>query len=312
MSNVKRIISTKIEIPLVNGVLFGLVRSTGALCILVTLMFTRPNYLITPSALNPAPLACDTFPQKGLIFCVFPKEFLWLASLMGCLICVLAISGFLIKISSALMIWLALSMFHMVPTSDGGEQIALVLSVLIFLVSLGDTRISHWHPVKNPGSKRAAWSFVWVVVIKLQMFVVYFHAGVAKIGVESWADGSEIYYDLLSPMFGSTGLRQEIALTLISSGPFLMFVTWGTIFAEIFIAFSIFGPTWTKIIAVFLAVTLHLLIAVFLGIVSFSIVMIGAAVFAISPFSHYSRSLKFKGLTAVKDVNSVGSNILDK
>lgn len=59
--------------------------------------------------------------------------------------------------------------------------------------------------------------------------------------------------------------------------------TIGAIFCEIFISFAIFGSDNVKIIAIIFAIILHTSIAFFLGITSFSIIMIGGAIYSLLP-----------------------------
>ncbi|CAB0817686.1 hypothetical protein FRC0259_02141 [Corynebacterium diphtheriae] len=54
-------------------------------------------------------------------------------------------------------------------------------------------------------------------------------------------------------------------------------------FCEIFISFAIFGSDNVKIIAIIFAIILHTSIAFFLGITSFSIIMIGGAIYSLLP-----------------------------
>lgn len=186
-------------------------------------------------------------------------------------------------ISNLILFWISGTLFHMAPTSDGGEQIALCLSTMLLTFSVGGLMTSIPCKLVNIEKYAASWFFVWHMMIKIQMFVVYFQAGVSKLAVESWTDGSEIYYDMINPMFGASGWRLEFSLFFVSNSFLLLVLTWGAIFCEIFISFAIFGSDNVKIIAIIFAIILHTSIAFFLGITSFSIIMIGGAIYSLLP-----------------------------
>ncbi|AKK02483.1 hypothetical protein CEPID_03015 [Corynebacterium epidermidicanis] len=270
-------------IPRVNPNANLLLRRSIALSLMLTLIFTPVEFLITPSAVNLEPLRCEGTLKKALFFCIVPVEFLTLGKWVAVVLCGLVIVGKYLFLSSLILFWISSTMFHMIPTSDGGEQIALCLSTLLLIYSLGGLAETFKKRIGFKSRGAEAWHYVWHLMIKIQMAVVYFQAGIAKLGVESWADGSEIYYDLLNPMFGATGWRLKLAMLIVDYDFILLAITWGTISAEVFISYAIFGGDSAKKVALTLAVLLHSSIAIFLGIVSFSIVMIGGAIYALLP-----------------------------
>ena len=95
--------------------------------------------------------------------------------------------------------------------------------------------------------------------------------------METWADGSQLYYVARQEMFGASGFVGEVSRAL-TSVPFLtLAASWGAIAIEFSIAVLLLIPRLNAArTAILLTVTLHLAIIVMIGLVSFGLIMIGA------------------------------------
>ena len=102
-------------------------------------------------------------------------------------------------------------------------------------------------------------------VIQLQMALVYFASGLAKIGAAAWQNGSAVYYALNSSgsdLFPGI-MKQKLLLTLM---------TYGTLWIELSFAFLVFWKR-TRWIALASAVLLHVGIDILMAIRFFGVVM---------------------------------------
>lgn len=264
----------------------ALLRSGLALAHLITLLFTNTAYLIRPVSGRPDPLECSGSSAFSL-YCVVPAEHVGVIRWMGIVICLLCISGYLPRLSSLLFAWLCFSAYSSWAITDGGDQLLLNLSIAIAVLNLFEKRGNQWRSPKSVGPLSCGVGLVATWLIKIQAFVIYFQAGVAKAGVNNWANGTEVYYDLRSPMFGASGIRYELLSLLLGNDHFIQALTWGTMAIEVFIAFAIFSSNEFKKVALLLAVMLHLGIAVFMGLISFSVAMVSLISFALTPTGKY-------------------------
>lgn len=265
----------------------GLLRAGIALAHLLTLATTSTDYLIRPAAGIPDPLECSNIKSLSM-YCLAPNDQLWIVRALGIAICCLCISGFLPRLSALLFFWLSFSAFNTWIITDGGDQVILNISLLVLLINMGEPRKNQWFPpLPSSNEWKLRIGFLLTALIKIQVFAIYFHAGVAKAAVDNWANGTEVYYDLSHPMFGANQTVSWLLQPFINNGLVVQILTWGTMVVEVFIAFAIFGSKRAKATAWVLAFSLHIGIAIFMGIVSFSIAMITVATFALLPFGFY-------------------------
>lgn len=232
-----------------------------------------------------------------MTYCIFPDDHLWMAKALGISICLVVISGYFVRTSSALFAWEAISFRNLVATPDGGDQIAANLAILITILAVFENRKNHWHKSASFSQLkfkqlRLIWSVLSLAAIKIQMAYLYFEAGLAKTQVEPWANGSEVYYVLGSPSFGvPADIREALIAFLVDFALVVQILTWGTILVEVFIAYAIFGPIWAKKTAAVLVIFLHGGIGIFLGLPVFSLIMVCGALYSLVPMGKLNNSL---------------------
>jgi sporulation delaying protein B len=163
-----------------------------------------------------------------------------------------------------------------VHVADGGLHVAKILTLLLVPICLGDHRAWQWRRPGAPLPPRWRGSaYAGHLAVRGQVALVYGQAVWSKLIEPEWRDGTAMHYVFQDPYFGAPpGL-----LDLAESGPFEVWlipvITWGTVLVETVIALSAFGGRRLRRYALALGVVLHGAIGVSLGLVGFSLVMIG-------------------------------------
>lgn len=113
-------------------------------------------------------------------------------------------------------------------------------------IALTDSRRWHWgNPAPEESSRREVAALVAVAalfLIRIQVAGIYLHACLGKLGVAEWRDGTALYYWLNSPMFGAPGWLRWPLGHLLSLGPVVAGLTWGTLALEFSLAIGLFMP----------------------------------------------------------------------
>lgn len=274
--------------PLGRNVQIG--RSLIALSELLTLVLTTwPN--LTADVLQREPQTYCAGPRAVSLFCLgnsVPTE--W-GRWIGIAIALVVISGLLPRYAAVVHVWLALSMNASISLPDGGESVANFATLFIAVIAVSDSRLIAWRAPGAPvGPRLRQISYAASLGLCVQLAGLYYESGLSKIAVPEWLDGSAMYFIVRDPYFGASGFVGEIMRWFTNFPVGTAALTWGTIVAECLIAtFFILPAAWKKY-ALVLVVTLHLGIAVALGLWSFSIVMIGVAVVACYPPTSFSRA----------------------
>lgn len=106
-------------------------------------------------------------------------------------------------------------------------------------------------------------------MLQIHLCVVYLTSGLEKASGVQWWNGEEIWRALMRPDFG--GLFD---LSWLAAVPAVaMFACWATLLVELGYAF-LDWPRRTRMFAVLAAISLHLSIGVFMGLISFAALMI--------------------------------------
>ena len=159
---------------------------------------------------------------------------------------------------------------------DGGDQIAVVLTVLLLPVALLDSRRWHWVTADDcagaftPLRRLTAWSSLGA--IRLQLAGVYFVAGISKLGQAEWANGTALYYWM--PYFGAP----DWVIRVLTLPVPVVVATWVSIAIEIALALGIILPARTRVPLLAVGIVFHILIAAAFGLWSFSMAMVASLV----------------------------------
>ncbi|WP_308465142.1 HTTM domain-containing protein [Rathayibacter soli] len=111
-----------------------------------------------------------------------------------------------------------------------------------------------------------------LVAVALQLFIIYGVAGMAKVAGSQWADGTAVYYPLqLDSLDPWPGLAQ-----LVTVNPLVVNIaTYVSVYVEVFFAFLLL-TRWTRILALSGILSMHVGIAVLMGLPFFSLSMMAA------------------------------------
>jgi antimicrobial peptide system SdpB family protein len=181
--------------------------------------------------------------------------------------------------------WFVVYSFNITSTSiDGGDQVASIITLLLIPICIFDKRIWHWSINNSTYSffakVTATFSYY---LISLQLFIIYFFASISKFKIEEWKNGTAIYYWMTQPLFGVTVFFKPIIDLILTSPILTTLLNWSVLVLELIIALVIFvsEPKKRRLI-IYSAIVFHFLIAIILGIVSFSIIMSAALLILIS------------------------------
>jgi len=114
-------------------------------------------------------------------------------------------------------------------------------------------------------------------IFQLHLCIIYLFGGLAKARGVSWWDGTAMWYSVANYEY------QSIDLTWIANYPrFFTAMTHVTLFWEIFYC-ALVWPRLTRPIALAIAVVVHGGIALFLGMITFGLMMIAANIVFLRP-----------------------------
>jgi antimicrobial peptide system SdpB family protein len=208
-------------------------------------------------------------------------------------ILVLVISGWRPRITGILHWWVAFSLNTSSIVLDGGDQVANVLCLLLVPITLLDSRVSHW---KNPEKTDAFNPYTLIfanatmLLIRLQVAIIYFHAAVGKFKIDEWMDGTALYYFMSDPLFAGT---PDFVLKVFKF-PFIMTsITWFTLILETVLILGLVIPKSKRVYLFVPALIFHMAIIVVFGLISFGCSMIAALILYLRPWDQY---FNYKGL----------------
>lgn len=189
---------------------------------------------------------------------------------------VLVISGLVPIVSSVLHWWVSFSFFTGSSLYDGGDQVTMIATLLVIpVVASAPWRWGYRQPLTRPSPRLREVGNLALILLSIQVFVLYFQAAVSKFGVAQWVDGTAMWYLLNEPTFGVGVDRIEPLAGVLSNPIAIAVISWMPIAFELSIAFSQFGSSRNRRLVIAIAGLLHAAIALVMGIVSFSIAMVG-------------------------------------
>ena len=259
---------------------YSLFRSLLALSLLLTFVVNDLDILFPSFAEESTHYKeIETF---GFYWGEFVVGSLSLYKFLSCSVLIMVVSGFFPRITGILHFLVAFSFFRLCPVIDGGDLLHSNLALLLIPITLIDSHSNHWKFSKENlnNSYFMAIFLVFASLIKLQICVVYLNAGIAKLSVPEWIDGTVMYYWATHETFGAFGIFKSI-LGNILQFKIVYFVTWGVIILEIILALMLFvdkNKFLPKVIFP-IAILFHLGIIFIHGIFSFALVMIASLVF---------------------------------
>ena len=263
---------------------YGLARTCLAAGLLLTLLFSGVDNLF-PTVEGELLKQPNFFYDKISLFCIL-RDHLLVAWIISIIILFSVISGFLPQLTGILHWWITYSYLVSGIIIEGGDQISSIIALFLIPVTLTDNRLNHWsRPKENKRPKIRL--FIWsiYVIIMLQVSVIYLHAGVAKLSVQEWLNGTAVYYWFTHSNFGVAESLKDSVSYFLSNSFICTSITWGTMIFEILLFGWLFMSRnkWNWKLIFISAVMFHFSIALVHGLVSFMFTMIGALVLYFFP-----------------------------
>lgn len=172
--------------------------------------------------------------------------------------------------------------------TEGGDQIHAILALLLVPVTLLDPRAWVWRTwtpdlgrLREQARSVAARSCF--TVIGLQVAVIYFQAGVSKLQVGEWANGTAVYYWFTHPVYGMSGAVKDFTLRVLDIPVALTAATWGVIVLEVLLATGLVMDRRHRPLLLKAGVLFHFGIVVAHGLVSFFFAMAAALILYLRP-----------------------------
>ncbi len=273
----------------------GLARTVLALGTLGTLLATPPQVLLSPLAGGIVPPVCVGI-TRASVWCAAPggpEGARWLS------VVVLAVtaSGWRPRLTAIPHWWVSWSLFASISILDGGDQITAVLTLLLIPVALTDRRRWHWQRpddiASGPLSRLVA--VIALVLIQVQVAGVYLQAGISKLGVPDWVNGTALFYFFRSVILGAPPWLSPVT-SAITGSPFgVSILTWGAIALEIALGLALLLPGGSRRVLLAAGLAFHDAIALSMGLISFDFAMSASLLLYLLPIGHQITAPRWLG-----------------
>lgn len=259
---------------------YGLARSLIAFGTLLTLFFNNPGTLFPLAAGLPQAPICASFSGIGL-FCLIPN--LDVARWVAFGVLLVAASGWRPRYTCIPHWWVTFSFNVNAITLDGGDQVSSVLTLLMIPLCLLDRRTWHWQ-ISTSKSEPFSFAVAYTVllVIRLQVGIIYFHASVGKMAVEEWINGTAAYYWFTNALLGSPSWMEPFVYPMLTSRVVVLF-SWMPMLLELVLMMALVAPKWSWRYFLWAGISFHALIAISFGLVSFGIAMFASLILYLRP-----------------------------
>jgi len=264
----------------------GLARTVLALGTLGTLLATPPKVLLAPLAGGITPPFCMGV-ARASAWCVMPADpqfARWLS--VGILLAVA--SGWRPRLTAIPHWWACWSLVTSMSIGDGGDSITADLTLLLIPVLLADSRAWHWQrpdPARSGPLPRVI-AVVALVLAQVQVACLYLVAGISKLGVPEWLDGTALFYIFRNVTFGAPPWLSPV-LSPVTSWPVgVTALTWGAVALEIALGLALLLPKQVRPLLLGSGLLFHDLIALSMGLVSFDCAMSGALLLYLLPIGY--------------------------
>jgi antimicrobial peptide system SdpB family protein len=274
----RQIIMPKLPVPRdIFTPALGYARSLIALCTGLTMLLTSPHVMLYSNTELVSRAACTDL-TAATLYCLIPTAWYSMVQIMAGLMLLVIASGWRPRVTGLLHWWLTWS-FHQTGTLvDGGDQVAMVLTLLLIPIASADPRTWHWQRIESAAPWTGALAAPFLSLFRLQVAVIYFHSAIAKLVVPEWLNGTAIYYWFNSVTLGMPDWLRPILNPLLTSPIPVLCMTWGAIILEIFLAMGLIADRRFRVRLMWLGIFFHTGIAIAFGITSFVLVMWGALI----------------------------------
>lgn len=253
-----------------------LFRIVAGCTILSELLSTLPerHYLFGPNGVYPAQAAHDaaTFGLYTMVQSTWAFELLYFSTIALTVVWTL---GLAMPLSTLGVLVLWRSMHDRMPMlGDGGDNLTQLVLIYALLCNLAGPGVGRWLRRMPPWVRdlRAMLHNTGLVAIWVQVCIVYFVAGTAKLHGEAWRNGTALYYALSTDQYTIDGLVDPI----LGSPLLLTLFAYTTVVFQIGFPFMVALNRHSRRLALFVATAFHFGIASVMGLTSFAFFMIAA------------------------------------
>ena len=254
--------------------IIGFARSLLALGMLLTLIFNDIDLLIPSHYL--ATLNQHSLTYHCNFFLMFNPSHLFLTRFLAISILILIISGYFMQITSILHFWITASFVLVRPVYAGGDNIYMLLTLLLVPVCIFDNRKNHW---SNHYLESGIFFFMqnlFLFFIKIQVAYIYYDSVFRKLHVKEWRDGTLIYYWFNHNFFGLNAPFSNIIKPLLDRLPFSLCITWGTLLFETVMSLGFLFSGEKRLVLLKWGIIFHFSILMIHGYASFFFAMSAA------------------------------------
>ena len=200
---------------------------------------------------------------------------LWIVHVAALIVFAMLTLGLFTRVTSILAFLAAASYIGRVPAALFGlDQINLMLAMYLMVGPSGAAfSLDRWWRQRRAGQRLPAvepsvGANIAIRLMQVHMCIIYLFAGMAKLSGQAWWDGTAMWLAIGNFEY------QSIDITWLANWPRLIdFMTHLTIFWELSYC-ALVWPRLTRPIVLALAVPLHMGIALFLGMMTFGLVML--------------------------------------
>ena len=264
----------------------GLARTVLALGTLGTLLATSPQALLAPLTGGVTPPLCPAA-ARASAWCLLPADPQFARWLSVGILLVVA-SGWRPRLTAIPHWWISWSLVTSVSMRDGGDTITADLTLLLIPVLLADARNWHWQR-PDPGRSGPMSRVIAVAALKLaqiQVAILYLVAGISKLGVPQWLDGTALFYIFRNITFGAPPWLEPVTSAVTSWPVGVAALTWGALALEIALGLALLLPKQVRPYLLASGLLFHDMIAVSMGLISFDCAMAGALLLYLLPFGY--------------------------
>lgn len=254
---------------------------TALTCVQLAVVMFNPDSLLFGSPYGPR--AGCVGDGAAMLWCLTPGDAAGQGLARGIAIAVLlaAASGFRPRWTCVPHWYVALSIGTDAGPTNGGEFVAEAVTLLLLAPCLADGRTWQWaRPAAPPSPRLRGTAAAAMLTLRWQLALIYAEAAIAKALYPSWRDGLALRAVVLDPLYGVPGPARSWAGALTGSTAIGTAAGYAVVLAELAVVCCLLGPRRLRRPGLLLACLLHLGIAVFMGLITFSLTMIAATALA--------------------------------
>jgi antimicrobial peptide system SdpB family protein len=262
---------------------FGTGRTILAIGNLITLVFTPIQALIVPIG-DSSGAVCTNIRAASLLCVGDPHAAVDARRWVMIVILIIVASGYRPRWTALPHAWVAFTIGGSITLPDGGDAIALTMTLLVLPMALADDRTWHWD--RTTTALSATWRAICsisLLAVRAQLAFIYLDSAITKFAVDDWSNGTAEFYILRDPGFGDAGFLHTWFQQLSAEPVVALTMSWGAIVVEIAIGLALLLSWRWRVLALVLDLALHAMIVLTMGLFSFSAVMVGSAAIAANP-----------------------------